>query len=164
MGLFEEFQGFSVLPCIDQGNISLDADMGGTGRLAGGSPPLFNGVCTGHGLGIEFIGRLAVPQVLIKGIGNIDGACLGTFVTCRAFGWIDKSGLLQELDLEVSGFTIDLQDLGHGQKVDIEMAARFNKFGRNDAHGAVIGGEGLVKLGHDTADSGVFLDQMDQIA
>jgi hypothetical protein len=32
------------------------------------------------------------------------------------------------------------------------MPADLNQFGREDSHGTVIGGEGLVQLGHDTAD------------
>ena len=37
----------------------------------------------------------------------------------------------------------------------------FDQLGRDDAHGAVIGGKGLVELGHDPADGGLGLHQVD---
>ena len=33
------------------------------------------------------------------------------------------------------------------------MPADLDQFGRNNSHGTVIGGKGLVELGHESADS-----------
>jgi hypothetical protein len=41
------------------------------------------------------------------------------------------------------------------------MPADLDQFGRKYSHGAVIGGEGLVKLGHMAADARRFFNQVD---
>ena len=48
---FDKLEGFPVLTRRDQGHIALDADMGGTGRLAGRRPELVDGVTAGNRLG-----------------------------------------------------------------------------------------------------------------
>jgi hypothetical protein len=40
------------------------------------------------------------------------------------------------------------------------MPADLNQFRRHDTHGTIIGGKGLVQLGHDTADAGTLLYQI----
>jgi hypothetical protein len=40
------------------------------------------------------------------------------------------------------------------------MPADLDQFGRQYSHGAVIGGEGFVKLGHVTANTRGFIDQV----
>jgi hypothetical protein len=44
------------------------------------------------------------------------------------------------------------------------MPADLDQFGREDSHGAIIGGEGLVQLGHQTTDGGGPLHEVDIIA
>ena len=39
-------------------------------------------------------------------------------------------------------------NFGIGQNLDIRMPADLDQFGREYSHGAIIGGIGLVKLGH----------------
>ena len=50
-----------------------------------------------------------------------------------------------------------------GVKLNIDMPADLDQFGRDNSHGTVIGGEGLVQLGHDPADSRVLLHQVDLV-
>ena len=44
------------------------------------------------------------------------------------------------------------------------MPADLDQFGRKNSHGAVIGGEGLVQLGHHATDGGGSLLEADGIA
>ena len=43
---------------------------------------------------------------------------------------------------------------------DVGMAARLDQARRDGAHGAVVGGEGLVELRHVSADGGLGFDQI----
>jgi len=45
-------------------------------------------------------------------------------------------------------------------KLDVDVPADLDQLGRNNSHGTVIGGKGLVQLRHDTADRRRLFDQM----
>jgi hypothetical protein len=45
-------------------------------------------------------------------------------------------------------------------KLDVGVPADLDQFGRNNSHGTVIGGEGLVQLRHDATDSRRPFNQM----
>jgi len=44
------------------------------------------------------------------------------------------------------------------------MPADLDQFGRDDSHGAVVGGKGLVQLSHDTPDGGRSFHEIDKKA
>jgi hypothetical protein len=50
--------------------------------------------------------------------------------------------------------------LGVGENFDIRMPTCLNQFRGDRAHGAVIGGEGLIQLRHFPTDGGFRFDQM----
>jgi len=64
----------------------------------------------------------------------------------------NASSAFFDFDFEITGRTF------HGLKVcirdqlDVHVPADLDQFGRDDSHGAVVGGKGLVQLGHDSAD------------
>jgi hypothetical protein len=91
---------------------------------------------------------------LIVWIWDLDRAVLYTGTATRAVVLDNISGLFNQGDLEVSCFPIYTINFSIGQDLDIGMPADLDQFGREYSHGAVIGGIGLVKLGHLTADSG----------
>jgi hypothetical protein len=99
-------------------------------------------------------------QVLIVGIRNLNRAVLDTGRATRASVLDNVSGLLIQGDLEVSCCAFDLLDFSKGENLYIRMPADLDQFGREDSHGAVIRGVGLVKLGHMSADGRCFLDQI----
>jgi len=47
---------------------------------------------------------------------------------------------------------------------DVNVPADLDQLGRDNSHGTVIGGKGLVKLGHDPTNGWFFLNQMNQVA
>ncbi len=115
----------------------------------------------GHRLRKVDVNGLARGQVLIEGIGNLDRAVIHADVAARAFLLDDVSGLFDQGDLEVSRLSFDPVDFGIGQDLDIGIPRAFDELGGLDAHGAVIGGEGLVQLGHLAAERRRFVDQID---
>jgi hypothetical protein len=68
---------------------------------------------------------------------------------------------LDQRDPEVPGFPFHPFDLGVCEDVDVGICGAFDKLGRKDAHGTVIGGKGLVQLGHLAADGRPLVHQID---
>ena len=85
---------------------------------------------------------------MIVWIRDLDRAVLYTGSTPRAFVLYNVSGLFIQGDLEVSCFPFYSVNFRIGQDLYIGMPADLDQFGREYSHGAVIGGIGLVKLGH----------------
>ena len=85
---------------------------------------------------------------MIVWIRNLDGTILYTGRTTRAIVFDNVSGLFVQGDLEVSCFPIDAVDFSIRQDLYVRMPADLDQFGREYSHGAVIGGIGLVQLGH----------------
>ena len=129
MGLFKQLKGLFVAAVVDQGDIALNAHMGRAGGLAGRGAALVDGKGTGHALGIEFEGRLAVPQALVELIAHFNGAGLGALPAGRALVQFHVAGPLQEGHLKVSGLALDLLHLGHGEQIDVQMAPGLHQLG-----------------------------------
>jgi hypothetical protein len=68
------------------------------------------------------------------------------------------------LDLKPPLLPLDICDLCKGQQLDVEMPADLDQFGGDNSHGAVIGREGLVELGHDPSDGGGTLHEVNVIS
>ncbi len=89
---------------------------------------------------------------MIVWIRDLDGAVLYTGRTTRAIVFYNVSGLFIQGDLEIPCFPFDAVYFSIRQDLYIGMPADLDQFGREYSHGAVIGGIGLVKLGHMAAD------------
>ena len=97
---------------------------------------------------------------MIIWIGDHDRAVFHTGGTTRAFLLYDVSGLLDQGYPKVSCFTFYTVNFGIGEDLDIGMPADLDQFRRENSHGAVIGGKGLVQLGHVPADGRGLLHQI----
>jgi hypothetical protein len=148
----EQLYGFPVFPGVGQGDVSLNADVGRTGRPAGGGAALGDGIAAGDGLGVLFKGRLAPGKTLVVLVGQLDGADFGAFPATGTFGQVYEAGLLPELGFKIPGFSVQSQYLGIGQEFDVQVPADLDQFGRDNSHGTVVGGKRLVQLGHQPAD------------
>ena len=67
-------------------------------------------------------------------------------------------------DGEVPLLSLDCGELGEGEQLDVDVPADLDQFGRDDSHGAVVGGEGLIELCHDPADRGGALHEIHVVA
>ena len=90
----------------------------------------------------------------VEGVGHGHGAAFRTTGAARAFVLIHIPGPFHQGDGKIAGPALNRFHLGHGQDFDIGVAFALQKFGRFNTHGAVIGGKGLVELGHLAADGG----------
>lgn len=89
--------------------------------------------------------------LLIESIRILDRAVLYTGSTTGAYALVNVSGLLDQRYIEASCFPCYTVNVGVGQDLDVGVPVDLDQFGRKYSHGAVIGGKGLVKLGHMTA-------------
>ena len=89
---------------------------------------------------------------MIVWIRDLEWAVLYTGRTTRAFVLYNVSGSFIQGDLEVSCLSCYAVDFSIGQDLYVGMPADLDQFGRKYSHGAVIGGIGLVQLGHLAAD------------
>ena len=105
-----------------------------------------------NGLSEIYMYCFILRYFLIKLIRVPDRAVLYTGSTTRAFALYDISGFLNQGYLEISRFSSYTVNFSIGQDLYIGMPADLDQFGREYSHGAVIGGKGLVKLGHMAAD------------
>jgi len=84
----------------------------------------------------------------------------GTIPTGSALVRINIAGLLFERQLKAARFPIHIEDVGISQNLDIGVVGQFRQFRAHHTRRAIVGGEGLVELGHDTAHIRLFFYQM----
>ncbi len=98
-------------------------------------------------------------KILIVRIRDFYRTVLDTGRTPRATLLDNVSWFFDQGNREFTGLSFHALDFGVGQDLDIGMPAAFNEFRRLNAHGAVIGGKGLVELGHLAANGRRFVHQ-----
>ena len=159
----DDLQGLFELALLDHLHISLDIESGRTGQPAGGVVCFFNGPGRRHGLGIELEGGLAVPQVLVEPVGQLHRAHLAALAAGGAFFQIDVPGMLRQGHRKIAGLPFHGFDRALSQKLHVQVPPGLHQLGGDYAHGAVIGGKGLVQLGHGAADGRVAVHQVHQV-
>jgi hypothetical protein len=97
---------------------------------------------------------------LIKLIRVFDRAVFYAGSTTRAFVLYDIPGLLGQRYLEASYFPFYTVNFSIGEDLYVGMPADLDQLGCEYSHGAVIGGKGLVKLGHMAPNARRFLNQV----
>jgi hypothetical protein len=144
----DNLQGLFILSLPHHLHIPLNVEACRAGQIARGLVRLLDGKGTGYGLGISLIGCLPVAQTLIILTGQYYRAYVDAITTGRTFGSINKTWGFTDSNLEIPFIAFNLLYIGTGDQVDIKMPADLDQFGRENSHGTVIGGEGLVQLGH----------------
>ena len=153
----DDLHGLLVLALGNQGHIAMGVYMVGTGIGARGAIALVDHIAAGYGLGVGLVGGLSRTNTLVELTGHGHRTNLGTISTAGAALKVNVARLFLNGDLEsphITGYTLHLCE---GEQFDIQMPADLDQFGRDNSHGTVIGGKGLVQLGHDSADSRIFL-------
>ena len=76
----------------------------------------------------------------------------------------DASGAFSHLDLEIARGAFNGLQIRVCDQLDVQMPADLDQYGRDDSHGAVVGGKCLVQLRHDAPDGGRFFEQVNVIS
>jgi hypothetical protein len=111
--------------------------------------PGINHILLRDGLGVRKIGSLSLAQAGIVKISNTFGALFRTGTTGNALVYVNVTGGLNDRRLKVTRLPGQTLHFSQGQELDVGMPADLDQFRRDDSHGALVGGEGLVELGHD---------------
>jgi hypothetical protein len=74
------------------------------------------------------------------------------------------AGAFSDFDFEIAWGSLDRFQISVGDQLDVHVPADLDQFGRDNSHGTVVGGEGLVQLGHDAPDRWRFFEQVDVIS
>ena len=102
----------------------------------------------GNGLSEVYMDGFVLRYLLIVLIRVFDREIFYTGGTTRAFVLQNIPGLLDQLYLEVSYVPFYTVNFSVGEDLYVGMPADLDQFRREYSHGAVIGGKGLVQLGH----------------
>jgi hypothetical protein len=97
---------------------------------------------------------------LIVFVGIFDRAVFYAGGATRALVLQNIPGLFSQSYLKVSCFPFYTVNFRIGEDLYVGMPADLDQFGCEYSHGAVVGGEGLVKLGHMAPDARRFFDQV----
>jgi hypothetical protein len=108
--------------------------------------------------------RFSLGKSRIIFIVDFGWALFGTETTGNAFRHVHIARVLNHFHFKIPLFPGDAFYLGEGEKLNVEMPADLDQFGRENSHGTVIGGEGLVQLGHEATDGGGPFHKVDKIA
>jgi hypothetical protein len=76
---------------------------------------------------------------------------------------VDAARTLVDFDLEIPLFTRNALDIRKGNEFNVDVPADLDQFGRDNSHGTVIGGKGLIQLRHNPADGTGFFNEIDII-
>ncbi len=151
VSFFEKFERFPVFSLFRQGDVALNTDMGRAGGLTGSRASLCDGVSARNRLGIAFEYGAPRGQGLIVFVFQFYRACLEAVPAACALVEIYIAGMLDDSCLEMTLFPLEFAEFRCREKLDVQVPADLDQFGRNNSHGAVIGGECLVQLRHHPA-------------
>jgi hypothetical protein len=70
----------------------------------------------------------------------------------RAAIFNDGAGAFSDFDFEISRGSLDRFQISVGDQLDVHVPADLDQFGGDNSHGTIVGGKGLVQLGHDATD------------
>ena len=107
---------------------------------------------------VERRGWLERRRALRRVAHRADGPAIAA---AGALGGIHTARPLADLGHEMARFAFQRGDVGHRQHVDVVVPHALDQFRRDDAGGAVAGGERLVQAGHAAADRRALLHQID---
>ena len=151
--MHDNFNGFLVPAHLDHSHIGLNIEVRRTGRAARRRIVFLDGVTARDGLGVRYVGRLTIYQLHVMFAGPQHRADFGTVSTGSTFGSIDVAGLLFESQVKSPRLPTHIEDIGIRKNLDIGMVGQFPQLRAHHAGRAIIGGKGLVELGHSPADS-----------
>src|SRR4030066_797769 len=149
---FDYIKGFFISAGLDQSNVALRTCLRRTGVFAGTGSSFGDQKSIGDRLRIRPVNGSSLIQPLVKFIRQENRTNLCTIITTRAFTHLHIAGMLSNLRFEMPDLSFQRDQLGVGGDFDIEMSSCLDQLWRDNAHGAVIGGEGLIELGHLSTD------------
>jgi hypothetical protein len=159
----DDLQSILIPPLRSEGNITLDVHTSGTCHHTWWPLRLLDGIDIGNGLRIGNIRGLPLGQAPLIFAGQFNRTNPRTFAATGALQRINISGVLLHAHPIPTRFALYLQNLGIGQDLHIQMATKLYELGREDSHGTIVSGKGLIQLSHHPSDARSPLYHIDEI-
>jgi len=112
-----------------------------------------NGVLQRHGLSKRHVHGFPFIHTDVELILYLLGTFLGTNAAADALVFINVPSRLEHFDLKVSRVSGDALYFSESNKVDVGVPADLDQLRGDNSHGTLVGGEGLIELGHNPADA-----------
>ena len=159
-GLVDDLKGLVHLARGQQLHISVGVNPRRAGDAAGGDAFFVHREGAGDRLGEHAIDGVLIGQELLEEAHGLDRAVLGAVAAALAQVDIYPAVLLLHGHGVIARLTTDLLHIRPGDHLDVQMPAHAHQPRADGAHGAVIGGEGLVQTDHPPADRGFALQEV----
>jgi hypothetical protein len=117
----------------------------------------------GHRLGVLDVGGAAAVQTQVELVHRLGRAGALAVAAGGALLRQDIARLILQDGPEISGLTRQGIQLRAGDDLQVVVPADLDQLGRDNSHGAVVGGKGLVDLGHGAPDGGGAFHQIDKV-
>jgi hypothetical protein len=140
----DDLHGLLVFALGNEGHISMGVYLVRATIGTGGTITLVNHVSPWDGLRVGFVGGLPGTDTLIELAGHSYRANLGTITATGALVQMNIARLFPYSDLETARLPGYALQVCTGKKFYVEMPADLDQFRRDDSHGAIVGGKGLV--------------------
>ena len=101
-----------------------------------------------YSLSIIFVDRLAFIKPEVEFIGHFGGAFFRTGSTRRASEHVHVTSLPVDLYLEIADLAGEFSHLAVSQQINVGMPTDIQQLRRENSYRAIIGGKGLIQLGH----------------
>ena len=144
-----------------KGDVALAVDSSRAGAAARGSVCLFDGEGVWYRLGVGFKDSLAGSQAVLIRIINRNRAHFDAVTAGVTQLQVYVTGIPIKPNPEAARLSIQSNDLGTGEDFNVGMFIHLDQSGRDRAHSAIIGGEGLVELSHPATDTVALVAQID---
>jgi hypothetical protein len=142
--LLDDPQRILVTPFTDKSNVPLCPLAGWTGIPARSDAQLFNSIRIGHRLRVKFECGTAHIEMLVELVREYNRADIGAISAAHTLVQVNVARFVLNTHRKITGRAAQLNDLGIGHQLDIDVSAHIDQLGANGAHGAVIGGKSLV--------------------
>jgi hypothetical protein len=106
------------------------------------------------------VNRLALAEPHVEFVGHLGGALLDARAAGGALRRVNVARFLKDSYLEAVFLLVRARDFAVGEYLNVGMPTDIPELGREYSHRAVVGRESLVKLRHDPADAGLFLNEV----
>jgi len=156
-------QSILISPLRSEGDITLRVYTCRTCHHTRWPLRLLDGIDIGNRLCIGDICGLPLGQTPLIFTGLFNRTNTRAFAAPGALQRINISGALLHAHPVPTRFTFYLHKLSIGQDFYIQMATKLNELGREDSHGTIVSGEGLIQLSHNPPDARSLLYHIDEI-
>ncbi len=105
---------------------------------------------------------LSLTQVFVKRVADLFGTLFSTDPTTDTLLFVHITGVFQDSGGKPSRLSVKINQLGQGDDLDGRMAGHLDQPWRDHTGGTIVGREGLIQAGHDSAYGWTSIEEVDE--